>query len=271
MVNGNEFFCLFEKDILGVSKYPKDCLPSVVKNEIDLKIVSERKLVRTISRFGPLLALLLGLSLCFLFDLSSYFSFPVIKAYHLQLVEHVNNNRLISAVVYVISYTAIVSFSLPGGAMMTVVGGFLFGPMAGALLAVIGATLGANIIFLAARHALSDWFRPRAGSAIFKMREGLKANALSYLFFLRLVPIFPFFLVNLAPAFLGVKFSTYLIGTLFGIMPGTLIYAFVGDGLGAVIEIDANVDLDIIFAPRFLFPLIGLGVLALIPIIWPNF
>ena len=223
---------------------------------------------RTISRFGPLLALFLGLSLYFLFDLSSYLSFSVIKSHHLQLVEYVNNNRFFSALVYVISYTALVSFSLPGGAMMTILGGFLFGPMAGALLAVIGATLGANIIFLAARHAFSDWFLPRAGSAIFKMREGFKANALSYLFFLRLVPIFPFFLVNLAPAFLGVKFSTYLTGTFIGIMPGTLIYAFVGDGLGAIIKVDANVDLDIIFAPRFLFPLIGLGVLALVPIIW---
>lgn len=238
------------------------------KNEIDLKFVSDSKLFRNISRYGPLLLLLLGLSLCFLYDLTSYFSFPVIKAHHLQLLEQVNNNRLFSAVVYVISYSALVSFSLPGGAMMTIVGGFLFGPMAGALLAVIGATLGANIIFLAARHALLDWSRPRAGSAIFKMREGFKVNALSYLFFLRLVPIFPFFLVNLAPAFLGVKLSTYFIGTFFGIMPGTLIYALVGDGLGAIIEIDANVDLDIIFAPRFLFPLIGLGVLALVPIIW---
>ena len=223
---------------------------------------------RTINRFGPLLALFLGLSLYFLFDLSSYLSFSVIKSHHLQLVEHVNNNRFFSALVYVISYTALVSFSLPGGTMMTILGGFLFGPMAGALLAVIGATLGANIIFLAARYAFSDWFLPRAGSAIFKMREGFKANALSYLFFLRLVPIFPFFLVNLAPAFLGVKFSTYLMGTFIGIMPGTLIYAFVGDGLGAIIKVDANVDLDIIFAPRFLFPLIGLGVLALVPIIW---
>ena len=233
-----------------------------------MKFVSDSKWVRTISRFGPLIALFLGLSLYFLFDLSSYLSFSVIKSHHLQLLEHVNNNRFFSAVVYVISYTALVSFSLPGGAMMTILGGFLFGPMAGALLAVIGATLGANIIFLAARHALSDWFLPRAGSAIFKMREGFKANALSYLFFLRLVPIFPFFLVNLAPAFLGVKFSTYLTGTFIGIMPGTLIYAFVGDGLGTIIKIDANVDLDIIFAPRFLFPLIGLGVLALVPIIW---
>ena len=238
------------------------------KNEIDLKFVSDSKLFRNISRYGPLLLLLLGLSLCFLYDLTSYFSFPVIKAHHLQLLEQVNNNRLFSAVVYVISYSALVSFSLPGGAMMTIVGGFLFGPMAGTLLAVIGATLGANVIFLAARHALLDWSRPRAGSAIFKMREGFKVNALSYLFFLRLVPIFPFFLVNLAPAFLGVKISTYIIGTFFGIMPGTLIYAFVGDGLGAIIEIDANVDLDIILAPRFLFPLIGLGVLALVPIIW---
>ncbi|MEC8288515.1 MAG: VTT domain-containing protein, partial [Pseudomonadota bacterium] len=162
------------------------------KNEIDLKFVSDRRMLRSLSRYGPLLLLLLGLSLCFLYDLTSYFSFAVIKAHHLQLLEHVNNNRLFSAVVYVISYTALVSFSLPGGAMMTIVGGFLFGPMPGALFAVISATLGACIIFLAARHAFSDWFRPRAGSAIFKMREGFKVNALSYLFFLRLVPIFPF-------------------------------------------------------------------------------
>ena len=102
------------------------------------------------------------------------------------------------------------------------------------------------------------------------MEAGFQENALSYMLFLRLIPAFPFFIVNLVPAFLGVGFSTYVVGTFIGIIPGSLVYASLGDGFSAIVEIGGDINLGIIFEPRFLLPIIGLAVLALIPIVYKK-
>ena len=123
-------------------------------------------------------------------------------------------------------------------------------------------------VFLAARTAFGDLLRQKAGNRLKKLEAGFRENALSYMFVLRLVPLFPFWLVNLAPALFGVKLRTYIIATFFGIMPGGLVYAGVGNGLGAVLDAGKTPDLGIIFEPAILLPILGLAALSLIPVIY---
>ena len=133
------------------------------------------------------------------------------------------------------STSAAVALSLPGGLILTATGGLLFGWLVGGLAAVVGATIGATILFLIARTALGEALSERAGAWLAKLREGFKEDALSYLLFLRLVPAFPFWFVNIAPAILGVPLRTYVIGTFFGIIPATFAFASAGAGLDSVI------------------------------------
>jgi len=160
---------------------------------------------------------------------------------------------------------------VPGAVWATLAGGFVFGTAVGGIYVITGATLGATAIFLIARYALADMLRRKAGAAIRKMEAGFNENALSYMFVLRLVPLFPFWLVNLVPAFLGVPLRTYVIGTFFGIMPGSLVYVSVGAGLGSVFEQGGSPDLGIIFTPEVLLPILGLAALSLVPVFYKRF
>ena len=155
--------------------------------------------------------------------------------------------------------------------MLTITGGFLFGVWLGGLLTLFGATAGAVAVFLAARTAFGGVLRRKAGPAIQRMEAGFRDNALSYLLILRLIPIFPFWLVNIVPAFLGIPLSVYLIGTFFGIIPGVLVYASVGNGLGELLEAGRKPELDIIFQPAILLPLLGLALLALLPVLYKRY
>ena len=123
---------------------------------------------------------------------------------------------------------------------MTIAGGFLFGTLTTTVVVVVGATIGAIALFLAARYAFFDALHAKAGPALLKMEKGFQENALSYLLVLRLIPLFPFWLVNLVPALLGVPLRTYVIGTALGIIPGTFVFASVGNGLGTLLEEGAN-------------------------------
>jgi len=133
---------------------------------------------------------------------------------------------------------------------------------------VVGATAGAVLLFLIARTALGEPLRARAGPWLSKMADGFRADAFNYLLVLRLVPIFPFWLVNLVPALLGVPLSTFALATAIGIVPGSLVYASVGAGLGVVLERGEEPDLGLLFEPAVLLPLLGLAALALLPVAW---
>jgi uncharacterized membrane protein YdjX (TVP38/TMEM64 family) len=148
-------------------------------------------------------------------------------------------HHVLAIATYIGVYIAVVALSLPGGLVMTLSGGILFGWIAGALSSLVGATIGAVIIFLVAKTALGESMVAKAGPWLGKLRTGFQENALSYLLFLRLVPAFPFALVNLAAAVLGVPFTTYVIGTFFGIMPATAAFSSVGAGLAMVVA-EAN-------------------------------
>jgi uncharacterized membrane protein YdjX (TVP38/TMEM64 family) len=224
----------------------------------------------SVTRLLPFALLALGFALFFILDLDRYLSLDALRNNRQALVDWVERAGSAAWAVYIGAYALVIALSLPGGALMTIIGGFLFGPLIGSVLTVIGATTGATGLFLAARYAFADYLRAKSGPAIRRMEAGFHENALSYLLFLRLVPVFPFWLVNLVPALLGVRLGTFVLATAIGIVPGTVVYALVGDGLGAVLDTGGKIDLRIIYEPRFLLPIVGLAILALLPVVYKK-
>lgn len=222
-------------------------------------------------RFLPLLVLAAGLGAFFALGLDRYVTLDTLRDNRQALSAWVAKNWALAAFVYVLAYIVMVAFSLPGALVATLTGGFLFGTVFGGLLTVLGATIGATAIFLAAKTALGDMLREKAGPRLRKLEEGFGRNAFSYMLVLRLVPIFPFFLVNLAPAFLGVSLGTYVLSTFLGIIPGTFVFASLGNGLGAVFDAGRDPDLGLIFEPEILGPILALAALALVPVIYRRF
>src|SRR5580693_6296074 len=169
---------------------------------------------------------------------------------------------VLAAFVYIMVYATLVALSVPGAAILTIAGGFLFGTWVGGLCAVVGATLGATGIFLATRAGLGS-LAQRAGPLVGKLEAGFRADAFNYLLVLRLVFIFPFWLVNLVPALVGVRLSTFILATFLGIIPGTFVYASFGNGLGNVV---GEPGLSVLLRLNVLGPIVGLVILTLIPV-----
>ncbi|MGF1650413.1 MAG: TVP38/TMEM64 family protein [Hyphomicrobiaceae bacterium] len=220
--------------------------------------------------------------------LHRYLSLQAIGENYGALRAMIDANFVLALLAYMASYVAVVALSLPGGLFMTLAGGLLFGPLVAIPAIVIAATAGATIVFLIAKTSLGETLAARAGPWVGKLRAGFQENALSYMLFLRLVPAFPFVVVNLAPALLGVRLSTYVIGTLIGIVPGTSAYALVGASLGAPLEAEnarhaacvaANgiagcaysIDLSQLVSRELIFAGIALGIVALIPVVYSRF
>jgi uncharacterized membrane protein YdjX (TVP38/TMEM64 family) len=225
----------------------------------------------SVVRFVPIAILAAGLVVLFAFDLGHYLSLDALKQNRKLLMAWVEGYGAVAAIGYMVIYAVVIAFSLPAGAVLTITGGFMFGPALGAALTVVAASLGATALFLATRYAFADYLRDKAGPAVRKMEDGFNEDAFNYLLVLRLIPLFPFWLVNLVPAVLGVGLGNFVVATAIGIIPGTVVYALVGDGLGAVIEAGEALDLAVVFQPRFLAPLIGLAVLALLPVLYKKY
>ena len=195
----------------------------------------------------------------------------------------VSEHRVLALLAYIALYIAAVALSLPGAVFLTVAGGFLFGIAVGASAAVIGATAGATLIFLVARTALGEPLLRRAGPRAKQLAKGFRDDAFSYLLFLRLVPAFPFFLVNLVPAFAGVRLGTFVAATALGIIPATCVFVFAGQGLDSVITVQKNLyqaclaagrsdcrlafDATDALTPQLIGALLALGLLALVPVV----
>ena len=220
-----------------------------------------------LGRFWPLLLLVAGAVLFFALGGEEQFSLEALAGQRAALLDWVAARPVLAAFAAVVIYAAAVALSLPVGLVLTVIAGLLFGPAVGTVVVVLGATVGATILFVAARTALGDRLRLRVDGALRRMDAGFRDNAFNYMLFLRLVPIFPFWLVNIAPAFTDISLRCYVLATLIGIIPGTLVYVLVGNGLGAVIDAGGTPDLNIIFSPSILAPMIGLAALALLPIL----
>ncbi|HZH25835.1 MAG TPA: VTT domain-containing protein [Azospirillaceae bacterium] len=175
-------------------------------------------------------------------------------------------NPVLAPAAFIAAYVTVAALGLPVGVFASLTGGFLFGMLAGAAYAVVGAAIGAMLLFLAARTALRDTLARWAGPRVRKFEDGFRKDAFSYMLVLRLLPILPFWLVNLIPALLGVPLRTYVVATFLGIIPGALVYASVGNGLGAVLDAGRKPDLGLILQPSVLLPLLGLAALSLLPV-----
>jgi len=225
----------------------------------------------SLGKLLPLVILGAGLVAFFVLGLNEYVNLETLKENRELLQDLVAEYALLAALIYIGVYAVAVAFSIPVGAVATLTGGFLFGTLFGGLYTVVGATIGASIVFLAAKTALGDVLKEKAGPTIQKMEEGFRKDAFSYLMVLRLVPLFPFWLVNLAPAFLGVPLRTYAVATFFGIIPATFVFASIGNGLGAIFDQGSEPDLSVITQPEVFLPILGLAALSLIPIIYKRF
>ncbi|MDP6953790.1 MAG: TVP38/TMEM64 family protein [Alphaproteobacteria bacterium] len=221
-------------------------------------------------RLLPAAVLLGALGTALALGADDYLSFEALRDNRALLLEHVARLGLLAAAAYIAIYAIVVALSLPGAAFLTLSGGFLFGAVQGAFYGVIGATLGATVIFLVARTAFGDALTRRAGPALKRMEEGFRENALSYLLVLRLIPLFPFWLVNLVPALLGVPLRIYVLGTFFGIMPGSLVYSLAGAGLGSVFESGEDFTLSGILTPTMIAALVGLAALSMLPVLYKR-
>lgn len=224
-----------------------------------------------LQRYGLLVIVIAGLAVVWWMGLHQYVSFETLHKHHEQLNAWVLSNVWWAALVYCAAYVALVGLSLPGGVLMTLAGGYLFGLVYGTLLAATGATVGATIIFIAARNASQAFIRRRAGRIIRRIEAGFRENMLSYMIFLRVVPVFPFFAINLAMAFLGVPLRLYVLTTFFGILPGSAVYAGVGNGMGHLLDVGRQPDTGIIFEPQILIPILALIILSLAPVAYRQY
>jgi uncharacterized membrane protein YdjX (TVP38/TMEM64 family) len=231
-------------------------------------------------RFAPLLVIIAFIALAYGLGLHRDISFETLVRNRTTIDQFIAHHGVAAVAGYVALYISVVGLSLPCGAIMTVAGGFLFGPVIGTIAAFVGALAGGTVIFLIARSACGEWLTRRAGPFAAKLAEGFRADAFSYLVFLRLVP-FPFWLINLAPALFGVRLSTFVAATAIGILPATLTFAIFGAGLDSVIaaqegqynaclaagRTDCRIDFDLsqVLTPTLLLALGAFALLALVP------
>ncbi len=221
-----------------------------------------------IKRFAPVAVLAAGFAAFFVFGLDQYLSLEALREHRGQLQAFVAEHAALAVLVFMAVYTGSTAMSFPGATALTVAGGFLFGSAFGTAYVVLAATLGATLVFLVARSAIGDSLRKRAGPWLAKTEAGFKENAFSYLLVLRLVPLFPFFVVNLVPAFLGVNVRTYVAATLVGIIPGSFVFVSVGAGLGSVLDMSSDLTLGNVLTAEVVAALLGLSALSLLPVIY---
>jgi len=239
-----------------------------------------------LKRLWPLLVLLGVGGFIFAMGWHRYLTLEHLAVNRELLRSFIESNLLLSLAAFVALYAVTVALSLPGGAVLTIAGGFLFGWVLGGITSVVAATLGATVVFVIAKSALSDVLQARAGPWLSRFRDGFHEDAFSYLLFLRLVPVFPFWLVNLAPGLLGVPFTTYVVTTFLGIIPGTFAFSLAGNGLDSVIAAQQaahqsclakageggqescpqGLDPSALLTPELIAGLAALGIVALIPV-----
>ena len=201
----------------------------------------------------------------FYFDLGRFLSLAALKDNRDKLLSFTEANYVSAAVLFILAYIAVTGLSLPGAVILTLAGGFLFGSMFGTLFVNVGATTGATLAFLAARYLLRDAVEQKFGKWVGPLQEGFTINAFSYLMTLRLIPLFPFFVVNLVSGLTRMNLGTYVAATALGIIPGSFVYAYAGQQLGTINSIKE------IASPNVVAAFVLLGLLALVPTVYKKF
>jgi uncharacterized membrane protein YdjX (TVP38/TMEM64 family) len=221
-----------------------------------------------IKKFLPLALLVAGFAGFFILGGGDYLSLQKLADNRDALQTWATESLVLVGGAYMLLYITVIAFSLPVGTVLTLAGGFIFGTLIGGALTVVGATIGATLLFIAARTAFAEYFQERMGDTVAKMRQRFEDNAFSYILALRLAPIFPFVVVNVAPALAGAPLRTYVAATAIGIIPGTFVYASVGAGLDAIFAEGGMPNLGAVFQWDVLLPLVLLALLALAPTLW---
>ncbi len=189
-----------------------------------------------LARFLPLALIALGIAAVFASGVYRYLSFEQLRAQRETLSSFVAGQPVIAALAYVGVYMLFTMLMVPGALWVTIAGGFLFGLAGGAALTVVGATAGATCLFLAARTALGEPLRRRAGPFLKKLEAGFQENPFSYMLTMRFLPVVPYPVSNIAPALLGANLRDFVIATCLGIIPGVIAYTLIGSGLGAAFD-----------------------------------
>lgn len=221
-------------------------------------------------RLGIAVVVLGGLiGLGYAFGLQEYLNLETLDGFR----SWIEDNTFVAALIFVAVYAGLVAISFPGATLLTIGGGYLFGQWVGTVSVVIAATIGATIIFSLAKWVFKDAFSKQAGSGLIsKMEQGFRESELNYMFLLRLVPAFPFAAVNIAAGVLNVKLRNYLIGTFFGIMPGSFVYVSIGNAIQAgAATIEETGLLSVFTQPQVYIPFIGLALLGALPIVLKKF
>lgn len=214
------------------------------------------------------LVLIVLIALAGAYALRDTLSFDTLRDNRAALLALRDDHFLATAGAFVLAYIVIVAFSLPGATLATLTGGFLFGLFPGALLNVTGATIGAVLIFLAVRAGVGQSLAAQVDAQdgrVARLIQGIRANEFPVLLTMRLVPVLPFFVANIIPALIGVRLWVFALTTFLGIIPGGVVYTWVGMGLAEVFDRGETPDLGIIFELHILGPLLGLAALALLP------
>ena len=215
-----------------------------------------------VGKLATVIVIACGIGLFFYFDLARWLSLEALKANRDHLLAFTEANYTAAVVLFIALYIAVTGLSLPGATILTLAGGFLFGSVAATIFVNLGATVGATLAFLAARYVLRDWVERKFGRWFEPLQEGFAKNAFSYLMTLRLIPLFPFFAVNLVSGLTRMNVGTYAAATALGIIPGSFVYAYAGRQLGTL-----NSPREIA-SPHVLGAFVLLGLLALTPIVY---
>jgi uncharacterized membrane protein YdjX (TVP38/TMEM64 family) len=223
-----------------------------------------------VRRWLPLAVLVAAVLAAWHWDVRSYVNFNALLTHREFVLAKVAALGPWAPVAFIALYGAVAALSIPVAALLSMMGGFLFGTILGTLYSLLGATIGATLVFLLARTAYGDVLQRRAGPALKKVQAGLREDAVSYLLVLRLVPLFPFFVVNLVAALFGMSLRAYVLCSFFGMMPGALVYASIGGGLGEFLDRGEKPDFQVVLEPHILLPLLGLALLALVPVIYKH-
>ena len=239
----------------------------MMNHEVTMSVSMDTLIAKSASTRGKIVVALLftaAIGAFFYFDLGRYLSLDSLKANRDSLLAFTETHYAASVAIFVGAYCLLVAVSLPGAVFFTLAGGFLFGSVLGTVYVNLGATSGATLAFLTARYLLRDWVEGKFGSRLAPLQEGFADNAFSYLMTLRLIPLFPFFVVNMACGLTRVSLATYVTATAIGIIPGSFVFAYAGRQLGTINSLKE------IASPNVLIAFTLLGLLALVPIVYQK-
>jgi len=219
----------------------------------------------------PVAVIFGGLGLGYAFGLQDYFSLQFLADSQDALKSYVAANPLFSAAAFFLVYALAVAFSFPAASILTIFGGFLFGWWMGGLIVAFAATAGATAIFFAAQTAFGDFLREKMPKRVKAMADGFEKDAFGYLLVLRIAPVFPFFVTNIAPALFNVRVRDYIAATFLGILPGTFAYSWLGQGVGSVLQAAEAADMEPqvsdLITSEITLAFVALAVVAALPVL----